>query len=144
MKKVSSIICAFFMGLFISIGIMACAEDDYTTSNSGATTSLDLRIEKLYCNMGGGDYSNVVFDYYDNGRISSIHTYGYWIQEEDGSVRQKEFTHEVTYNSSKIAMINLFGNDLEVTFNNYLDIYPAEVINDKIIEAITMQDTLIF
>ena len=123
MKRATSIISAFCLGLFISIGILACAVDDYATPNTNSAPSSDLQIKSVL-NVG---CAKIELDYNDKGRISSVTRTVYL---DSGTYTGSA---GLTYDNNSVKM----GDEFEITFNNQLDRYTADEINTKVIEAYT-------
>ena len=132
MKRATSIICAFCMGLFISIGILACAVDDYATPNANNPSS-DLQLCKMEINSISG-YQRINISYNNDGRISTITTF--W----DGGGIIRERTFNITYNQNKIIISSYgtFESNYEYIFNNELHSYSAETINNQVLHGFSM------
>lgn len=131
MKRATSIISAFCLGLFISIGILACAVDDYATPNANNPSS-DLQLCKMEINYNGG-YRHKNISYGNDGRISTI-TMIEHIESEDG-VYHVEDTFNIIYNTNKI-IISKDGDEFDYIFNNELQYYSAETINNQVLHCI--------
>ena len=137
MKRATSIICAFCMGLFISIGILACAVDDYATPNANNPSS-DLQLCKMELNTIF-EYEQINISYNNDGRISTITTFF------DGVLGSQEKTYNITYNQNKI-IISSYGtydgiyheSNHEYIFNNELHSYSAETINNQVFHCFSM------
>lgn len=136
MKRATSIISAFCLGLFISIGILACAVDDYATPNANNPSS-DLQLCKMEINLPSG-YEQINISYNNDGRISTITTFF------DSALGIQEKTFNITYNQNKI-IISSYGtseSNYEYIFNNELHSYSAETINNQVLHGFSMRGML--
>ena len=134
MKRATSIISAFCLGLFISIGILACAVDDYATPNANNPSS-DLQLCKMERNYNGG-YEHINISYGNDGRISTITRI--LNDEVDGYL---ESTNYITYDTNKI-IISTRNNKYNYIFNNELHSYSAETINNQVLHCTTVRSIL--
>ncbi|MBQ5737860.1 MAG: hypothetical protein IIV55_02295 [Alistipes sp.] len=132
MKRATSIISAFCLGLFISIGILACAVDDYATPNANNPSS-DLQLCKTERNYNGG-YEHANISYGNDGRISTI-----TIICNDEADGYSEFTNYITYDTNKIK-ISARENKYIFIFNNELHSYSAETINHQVLHCISWRN----
>lgn len=132
MKRATSIISAFCLGLFISIGILACAVDDYATPNANNPSS-DLQLCKMEINTTLG-YEQINISYNNDGRISTITTFF------DGGLGIQERTYNITYNQNKIIISSYgtFESNHEYIFNNELHSYSTETINNQAFHCFSM------
>lgn len=130
MKRATSIISAFCFGLFISIGILACAVDDYATPNANNPSS-DLQLCKMEIN-GDDEYRHTNISYGNYGRISTI-TFIY----DDGAYHTVT-TYNITYDTNKIILSCKGKADIDLIFNNELHSYSAETINNQIFNGLSI------
>ena len=135
MKRATSIISAFCLGLFISIGILACAVDDYATPNANNPSS-DLQLCKMERNIKDG-YIHRNISYGNDGRISTI-TMIEHVVSEDG-VYHDEDTFNIIYDTNKI-IISGGDDDIDFIFNNELHSYSAETINNQVFHCFSITD----
>ena len=131
MKRATSIISAFCLGLFISIGILACAVDDYATPNANNPSS-DLQLCKMEKNYSVG-YEHTNISYGNDGLISTI-THIYHSDSEHEQCHDVT-TYNITYDTNKIILSGN-GNDTYYIFNNELHSYSAETINNQVLHCI--------
>ncbi len=109
MKKFFSILAAFFLGLFISIGIIACADNDNDDDSSlGQLSWAEFRelrnAHVLKChimNSKEGYEFKEEYMYDDKGRISIVHI--------SGTDADDNYTIKVSYSGNTIIIIN--GNE---------------------------------
>ena len=109
MKKFFSILAAFFLGLFISISIIACADNDDDSSLGQLSwaefkelrNARVLKIVRSYANSKGGETWEYKYD--DKGRISNMHR-----KDVDGDGSIYTYTYHVTYS----------GNTINIAFDN--------------------------
>lgn len=135
MKRATSIISAFCLGLFISIGILACAVDDYATPNANNPSS-DLQLCKMEFNDDNG-YEHTNISYGTDGRISAITNI---LHIETGLDKGHVVdTYNITYDTNKIT-ISKDGDEIDFIFNNELHSYPAETINNQVFHCISIID----
>ena len=134
MKRATSIISAFCLGLFISIGILACAVDDYATPNANNPSS-DLQLCKMERNYNGG-YEHINISYGNDGRISTI---TYIKHSTYGDPIHHEVTCNFTYHQNKITFSH-DGDEFDYIFNNELQYYSAETINNQVLHCISIFD----
>lgn len=135
MKRATSIISAFCLGLFISIGILACAVDDYATPNANNPSS-DLQLCKMEFNDDNG-YEHRNISYGNDGRISAI-TEIFHIETGIDKCHIVT-TYNITYDTNKI-IISVGGNDIDFIFNNELHSYSAETINNQVFHCFSIID----
>lgn len=133
MKRATSIISAFCLGLFISIGILACAVDDYATPNANNPSS-DLQLCKMEINDSLG-YVDTNISYGNDGRISTITMIEHF-ESEDG-VYHDEDTFNIIYDTNKITLSG-GDKDIDFIFNNELHFYSAETINNQVFHCFSM------
>ena len=149
MKRATSIISAFCLGLFISIGILACAVDDYATPNANNPSS-DLQLCKMEFNdFDDSDYTHANITYGSDGRISSMLIKEYVQGGPEFPSVYDEYTVNILYNQNKIifsftwqAFDSTFNQDVDFTFNNELHYYSAETINNQVFNCITLGNWL--
>ena len=127
MKRATSIISAFCLGLFISIGILACAVDDYATPNANNPSS-DLQLCTMEINLDD-EYRHTNISYGNDGRISAMTS----ITDYDVDIIN------ITYDTNKI-IISKDGNNFDCIFNNELQSYSAETINNQVFHCISIID----
>ncbi|MBQ5843717.1 MAG: hypothetical protein IIW52_02530 [Alistipes sp.] len=115
MKKLISIVAAFFLGLFISISIIACADNDSNAPTGMVTYSefkalkeelltlkeelqaiKDARMLKIVDTDEDGS-SILTFEYNELGRITHISGY----QPFDGI----SWSHNITYSENTISLL---------------------------------------
>ncbi|MBR4028428.1 MAG: hypothetical protein IKJ08_02445 [Alistipes sp.] len=139
MKRATSIISAFCLGLFISIGILACAVDDYATPNANNPSS-DLQLCKMEVNYTPNNYQHINISYNNDGRISTITTI-YHINVGSGDGGHHERTYNITYNQNKIIISfndGTYEYNHDYIFNNELDYYSTESINNQVFNCLMM------
>lgn len=124
MKKLISIVAAFFLGLFISISIIACADNDSNAPTGMVTYSefkalkeelltlkeelqaiKDARMLKIVDTDEDGS-SILTFEYNELGRITHISGY----QPFDGI----SWSHNITYSENTISLLE---DGLTITVN---------------------------
>ena len=127
MKRATSIISAFCLGLFISIGILACAVDDYATPNANNPSS-DLQLCKMEIKLDD-EYRHTNISYGNDGRISAMTS----ITDYDVDIIN------ITNDTNKIK-ISKDGNNIDCIFNNELQSYSAETINNQVFHCISIID----
>lgn len=136
MKKFFSILVAFFLGLFISISIIACADNDDDSPLDKFTWAefKELRNARLLkVKFSDGDYAeNWECKYDDKGRISTIH------RKEQEFNYTKNITYNVTYSGNTINIVDDNGEGLtrwEVTVSEGAMMVPF-VVNEFIRDMI--------
>ena len=112
MKKFFSILAAFFLGLFISISIIACADNDDDSSLGQLSWAefkelRNARVLKVNYNYGD-NRRNFDFKYDDKGRISSVH---YNLIE--GPEYNFNYYYNVTYSGNTIIITMSEGKESE-------------------------------
>ena len=135
MKRATSIISAFCLGLFISIGILACAVDDYATPNANNPSS-DLQLCKMESNYSSG-YEHRIITYGSDGRISTFTNIYHSTDEADAGHYETIFNF--TYHQNKITL-SCDGEETDYIFNNELRYYSAETINNQVFHCISILD----
>ena len=130
MKRATSIISAFCLGLFISIGILACAVDDYATPNANNPSS-DLQLCKMEIN-GDSGYRHTNISYGNDGRISTI-----TFISDEGKYHDVQ-TYNIIYDTNKIILSCEGKADVDLIFNNELHSYSAETINNQVFHCLTI------
>ena len=103
MKKFFSILAAFFLGLFISISIIACADNDDDSSMGQLSWAefKELRNARVL-NVrysGGVVRDNLEYKYDDKGRISAAYR-----KTIEGSYNFSD-TYNVTYSGNTVIII---------------------------------------
>lgn len=136
MKRATSIISAFCLGLFISIGILACAVDDYATPNANNPSS-DLQLCKMEINYSASEYRHRNITYGSDGRISSVTFISHYSEDNELDAGHYESTVYITYYQNKI-IISGGDNDIDFIFNNELHSYSAETINNQVFHCFSM------
>jgi YD repeat-containing protein len=136
MKKFFSILAAFFLGLFISISIIACADNDDDSSLGQLSWAefkelRNARVLKLVCSNAKGS-ETWEYKYDDKGRISNMHRKGV---ESDGYTAT--YTYHVTYSGNTINIVNDRENPThwEVTVSEGAMMVPF-VVNEFIRDMI--------
>lgn len=139
MKKFFSILAAFFLGLFISISIIACADNDDDSSLDKFTWAefkelRNARVLKLVCSTRGDYAENWEYKYDDKGRISTIHRKSQDLY--DGNYT-RNITYNVTYSNNTINIVNDRENPThwEVTVSEGAMMVPF-VVNEFIRDMI--------
>ena len=135
MKRATSIISAFCLGLFISIGILACAVDDYATPNANNPSS-DLQLCKMEQNYKWG-YEHTNISYGNDGLISTLTNIYHSTAEVDAGHYETIFNF--TYHQNKITL-SCNGEETDFIFNNELRYYSAETINNQVFHCISILD----
>lgn len=130
MKRATSIISAFCLGLFISIGILACAVDDYATPNANNPSS-DLQLCTMEFN-GNLGYGQTNISYGNDGRISAI-----TMIITEGAYHDVH-TYNIIYDTNKIIFSCEGRADVDFIFNNELHSYSAETINNQVFHCLTI------
>lgn len=137
MKRATSIISAFCLGLFISIGILACAVDDYATPNTNSAPSSNLQLCKMEINYSSG-YEHTNISYGTDGRISTITLIDHSDAEVDA--HHSEYTLNIIYDTNKIILSGEDNDEIDFIFNNKLHSYSAETINNQVFHCISIID----
>ena len=136
MKKFFSILAAFFLGLFISISIIACADNDDDSSLDKFTWAefKELRnarvLKFVRSNTKGGETWEYKYD--DKGRISNMHR-----KYVEGDEYTGTDTYHVTYSGNTINIVNDRENPThwEVTVSEGAMMVPYvvnEIVRDMI------------
>ena len=131
MKKAFSVLGAFCLGAFITIGVMACADDfsGYTPSTQSNSEATVVEIKRVY-NIGSS-YRDYEFIYDENSRIVQV-KYEYYY-EDDGPHKYND-SFDVTYNNN-VVNISVDRN-ITIKFSKDIKSYPVGVINDYIINVV--------
>lgn len=108
MKKFFSILAAFFLGLFISISIIACADNDDDSSLGQLSWAefkelRNARVLKLVRSTRGDNANNWEYKYDDKGRISTIHRK---LEDLFNSYPPENITYNVTYSGNTINIVD--------------------------------------
>ena len=132
MKKFFSILAAFFLGLFISISIIACADNDDDSSLGQLSWAefkelRNARVLKCHVTNSFENYEyKEEYMYDDQGRISSVHVYGNDVDDN--------YTVKVTYSGNTILIVS--GNERsEVTVSEGAMMVPY-VVNEIVRDII--------
>ena len=130
MKKAFSVLGAFCLGAFITIGVMACADDfsGYTPSTQSNSEATVVEIKRMY---DGSSYFDYEFIYDENSRIVQVKYEDYF--EYDGPHKYND-SFDVTYNNN-VVNISAAGN-ITIKFSKDIESYPVGVINDYIINVV--------
>lgn len=130
MKKFFSILAAFFLGLFISISIIACADNDDDSSLDKFSWAefkelRNARLLKVHLTNSFENYEyKEEYMYDDQGRISSVHIYDV----------DDNYTMKVTYSGNTILIVD--GNTrYEVTVSEGAMMVPY-VVNEIVRDVI--------
>ncbi|MBR4045813.1 MAG: hypothetical protein IKK05_02790 [Alistipes sp.] len=159
MKKTFSALGAFCLGAFITIGVMACANDysDGKTStenefggageSSGSDSSTDGELEATVVEIkrkwSHGPYCDYDFIYDKAGRIVQVKYEDYYdAYDDDCGPQYDNFSFDVTYSDKTISIERYIdGRKVtdEITLTN--DIYKCSIddINDCIVDVILAQ-----
>lgn len=147
MKKAFSVLGAFCLGAFITIGVMACA-DDYSDgktptenefggaggslgSDSSTDGELEATVVEIKRTYDGSSYFDYEFIYDENSRIVQVKYEDYY--EDDGPHKYND-SFDVTYNNN-VVNISADGN-ITIKFSKDIESYPVGVINDYIINVV--------
>lgn len=137
MKKFFSILAAFFLGLFISISIIACADNDDDSSLDKFTWAefkelRNARVLNIHVFTRGDHSENWEYKYDDKGRISTIHR-----KEQDLGNYTENMTYNVTYSNNTINIVDDRENPThwEVTVSEGAMMVPF-VVNEFIRDMI--------
>ncbi len=152
MKKAFSTLGAFCLGAFITIGVMACADDysDGKTSTEnefggaggslGSDSSTDGELEATVVEVkrkwSHGPYCDYDFIYDKAGRIVQVRYEDYYYES---GPQYENFSFDVTYSDKTISYERYIDGErdvTEITLNN--DIYKCSIddINDCIVDVI--------
>ena len=138
MKKAVSVLGAFCFGAFISIGVMACA-DDYSQVNA-ATQSVPgatvVDVKHVYNDDGYYDYE---FIYDEYGRIIQVKYEDYYYDE--GPHYWNE-SFDVTYNSNVVTIFAKSTSNITIKFAQDVKSYSIGVVNDYIINNVISKGDL--
>ena len=130
MKKAFSVLGAFCFGAFITIGVMACADDfsGYTPSTQSNSEATVVEIKRM---DDGSSYFDYEFIYDENSRIVQVKYEDYY---EDYGPHKYNDSFDVTYNNN-VVNISADGN-ITIKFSKDIESYPVGVINDYIINVV--------
>ncbi len=139
MKKFFSILAAFFLGLFISISIIACADNDDDSSLDKLSWAefKELRnarvLKTVLSNTNTKGSETWEYKYDDKGRISNVYCKSV---ESDGFT--STVTYHVTYSGNTINIVNDYREESvrwEVTVSEGAMMVPF-VVNEFIRDMI--------
>ena len=130
MKKAFSVLGAFCLGAFITIGVMACA-DDYSQVSAATQNNSEATVVEIKRTYDGSSYFDYEFIYDENSRIVQVKYEDYY--EDDGPHKYND-SFDVTYNNN-VVNISTDGN-ITIKFSKDIESYPVGVINDYIINVV--------
>lgn len=137
MKKFFSILAAFFLGLFISISIIACADNDDDSSLGQLSWAefKELRNARVLKLVRSGTKGSETWEYKydDKGRISNMHR-----KDVEGDGYTVTYTYHVTYSGNTINIVHDNGEKVtrwEVTVSEGAMMVPF-VVNEFIRDMI--------
>ena len=130
MKKAFSVLGAFCLGAFITIGVMACA-DDFSGYTPSTQSNSEATVVEIKCMYDSSSYFDYEFIYDENSRIVQVKYEDYY--EDDGPHKYND-SFDVTYNNN-VVNISTDGN-ITIKFSKDIESYPVGVINDYIINVV--------
>ncbi len=148
MKKAVSALGAFCLGAFITIGVMACADDysqvtpsiengaggtgDY--SDSSTEGKLDGKLVETIENHDLGEKRKYTYSYDEEGRISQIY-YHYYAPETEHEYETNRTEIYVVKYSEDTAEIRMDNREMSITFkfNRPIIDCSTDLINEQIL-----------
>ena len=119
MKKAVSALGAFCLGAFITIGVMACA-DDYSQVNAATQSVSDRDVSEIVKYFASDCYWKYTFTYDDLGRISKINMYvhdGKYTESSTCSVLYDGYEAQI-YSADRCITILKFGTTCSIDLMN--------------------------
>ena len=139
MKKAVSALGAFCFGAFITIGVMACA-DDYSEANPIMQNGSKVCVVEVRNTYGVSAYNDFNFVYDEAGRIvqgkSAIYVNG----------ESASYAFDVTYTNNVVTISYRTPHVTTIKFAKDVAYYPIESVNGYIIEDVknnALSDTIL-
>ena len=132
MKKAVSVLGAFCFGAFITIGVMACA-DDYSQYNPSAPTASGATVVDVKHVYQDDWYYDYEFIYDEYGRIVQVKYEDYY--DVDGPKYWNQ-SFNVTYDSNVVTIFASSTNNFTIKFAQDVKSYSIGVVNDYIINIV--------
>ena len=130
MKKAFSVLGAFCLGAFITIGVMACA-DDYSQVSAATQNNSEATVVEIKCMYDSSSYFDYEFIYDENSRIVQVKYEDYY---DDYGPHKYNDSFDVTY-SNNVITISSEGTTT-IKFAKDIELYPVGVVNEYIINAV--------
>ena len=130
MKKAVSVLGAFCFGAFITIGVMACA-DDYSQVIAATQSASDRDVSEIVKYFESDYYAKYTFTYDDLGRISKINVYAYdrgYTKSSTCSVLYDGYEAQIYYADRCITILK-FGTTCSI-----------DLMNSRIIDTLGIDD----
>ena len=131
MKKTFSALGAFCLGAFITIGVMACA-DDYSEYNPSIQSESASGVVEVRNTLEGW-YYDFDFIYDEAGRISQVQRELYYVG--DGPQYYNN-SFDITYSDNMVKMQIEDNRTITIKFAKDVKSYSVGVVNDHIIDAV--------
>ncbi len=157
MKKTFSALGAFCLGAFITIGVMACA-DDYSSgktstenefggaggsSGSGSSTDgeLEATVVEIKRKWSSGAYCDYDFIYDEAGRIVQIKYEDYHdAYDDDFGPQYDHASFDISYSNNVVSVKKTSTEEssevTNITFADDIEEYSIDDINDCIVDVI--------
>ena len=138
MKKISFILVSFCLGAFITIGVMACANNDNPCATLPQNSSKVCVVEDcLEEHSGAWKKNNYTYD--ENGRILQVH--GYWYMPEDafggGDTSGSSEPYTVSYHENTAVIKREGFYTLTIKFNKHINDCPVDYVNQQVMARIS-------
>lgn len=141
MKKTFSVLGAFCLGAFITIGVMACAGDDNPEYNISIKSDLGAKIIEIKKEWNDGAYCDYDFIYDEAGRIVQIKYEDYHdAYDDDCGPLYDQASFDISYSNNVVSVKKTSteesGAVTNITFADDIEEYSIDDINDCIVDVV--------
>lgn len=137
MKKTFSVLGAFCLGAFITIGVMACAGDDNPEYNISIKSDLGAKIIEVKRERNDGTYFDYDFIYDEAGRIVQIKYEQCYI---DNGPNYGHSSFDISYSNNVVSVKKTSTEEssavTNITFADDIEEYSIDDINDCIVDVV--------
>ena len=133
MKKAVSVLGAFCFGAFITIGVMACA-DDYSQVNAATIQdSSGCYLVESKTDGKVGNWHKEIYSYDEYGKLIQVDLEAYVPPVDDLPASHAKESYQITYKENEVVFTLDPNRKISLRFNRAIKDCPVNIVNERVL-----------
>ena len=132
MKKAVSVLGAFCFGAFITIGVMACADDYSQVNVATIQDSSGCYLVESKTDGKVGDWHKEIYSYDEYGKLIQVDWEAYIPPVDDFPAYQEKGSYQITYKENEVVL-TIDQRKVSLRFNRAIKDCPVNIVNERVL-----------
>ena len=132
MKKTFSALGAFCLGAFITIGVMACADDYSQVNLATIQDSSGCYLVESKTDGKVGEWNKQIYSYDEYGKLIQVDWETYVPPVDDDPAYHVKESYQITYKENEVVF-TINQRKVSLRFNRAIKDCPVNIVNERVL-----------